>query len=223
MSETKNKNMELWDQVCVTDPGITRPVELGRRKFTAVDAQHQIKRATELWGPYGDKWGVMACKYDYVRDAKGEPVEATLEACFMYPTATFAISTDIAYKPGNDTRKKLLTDLTTKALSKLGFNSDVFEGLYDDNKYVQGLKEQKKTQTDSKAPVDASIKHALDSIKKDLNDEERFTAILGLYKCNSIAEIPNKAVAREIWTHINEEIKASKAQAQPKEEEQCQS
>jgi len=32
--------------------------------------------------------------------------------------------------------------MTTKALSKLGFNADVFLGLYDDNKYVYQLKQE---------------------------------------------------------------------------------
>ena len=32
--------------------------------------------------------------------------------------------------------------MTTKALSKLGFNADVFLGKYDDNKYVAKMKEE---------------------------------------------------------------------------------
>jgi hypothetical protein len=36
-----------------------------------------------------------------------------------------------------DAGKKALTDGITKALSYLGFNSDVFMGKFDDNKYVQ--------------------------------------------------------------------------------------
>ena len=38
--------------------------------------------------------------------------------------------------------KKMETDVTTKALSKLGFNADVFMGLYDDNRYVNQMKEE---------------------------------------------------------------------------------
>ena len=33
--------------------------------------------------------------------------------------------------------KKATTDALTKLLSRLGFNADVFLGLYDDNKYVE--------------------------------------------------------------------------------------
>jgi len=38
--------------------------------------------------------------------------------------------------------KKLQTDALTKGLSFLGFNSDVFEGLFDDNRYVAEMNKQ---------------------------------------------------------------------------------
>ena len=130
----KNANMELWDSVCLTDPAQTKRVNQ-RGGFTAIGAQYQIREATKVWGPYGKAWGVRNCGYTEIRN--GEVLEEiALLADFFYPGGEFEIATDIAYKPGNDTRKKLLTDLTTKALSKLGFNADVFMGLFDDNKYV---------------------------------------------------------------------------------------
>lgn len=136
--EKKTDNMELWKQVCVTDPAITKHVGT-RGGFTAIDAQAQIKRATELWGSYGSAWGVKNCEYIDVNE-KEMVVEVVLTAVFYYPDGEFEIATDMAFKKGNDSCKKLLTDLTTKALSKLGFNSDVFEGKFDDNKYVESLK-----------------------------------------------------------------------------------
>ena len=129
-------NMSFWNKVCETNPGITKDVSYGARKFTAIDAQHQLKRATELWGPYGGKWGVKNINWGYVGDGKATPIELTIEASFYSPLGEFEISSDTKYAVGGDCRKKLLTDLTTKALSKLGFNSDVFEGKFDDNKYV---------------------------------------------------------------------------------------
>ena len=135
-------NMKLWNQVCTTDPDYTKEVNQ-RGGFTSISAQYQLKTATEQWGPYGSTWGVKDCEHTLVRDAAGEVVEAALHATFWYPHGEFTLSTDIAYRPGNDTRKKLLTDLTTKALSKLGFSADVFMGLFDDNKYVDDLKAAK--------------------------------------------------------------------------------
>ncbi len=63
-----------------------------------------------------------------------------------YPGGEFGICSDIdlftysqKYKNwsrNNDPCKKARTDALTKGLSELGFNADVFLGLYDDNKYV---------------------------------------------------------------------------------------
>ena len=38
--------------------------------------------------------------------------------------------------------KKVQTNALTKGLSTLGFNSDVFEGKFDDDKYIQQMKEE---------------------------------------------------------------------------------
>lgn len=138
---TKKNNMELWDQVCKTDPATTKKVNQ-RGGFTAVCAQAQMKEATEMWGPFGNHWGLEDCKFGLINNAEGAPMEIYMDADFRYPDGTFPISTDAAYRPGNDSRKKLMTDATTKALSKLGFNSDVFEGKFDDNKYVSTLKQE---------------------------------------------------------------------------------
>ena len=143
LSDLEN-NLKLWSAVEVTDPAVTRHVNQ-RGGFTAICAQHQLKTATGLWGPYGDKWGVRKCVWGSVSN-NGEVLEITLDAEFFYPAgdheASFPLAADIAYRAGNDSRKKLLTDLTTKALSKLGFNADVFMGKYDDNKYVEEMKKK---------------------------------------------------------------------------------
>lgn len=157
-------NMDLWDSVCKTDPAMTRRVSQ-KGGFTAIDAQYQLKNATERWGPYGKAWGVKECVYSYVNDFgdnSGSISEVSLEAIFYYPSGDFEISTDIAYRKGGDSRKKLLTDLTTKALSKLGFNADVFEGKFNDNKYVAEMKKEfsKKKKIVDETPVD------IDKIKR---------------------------------------------------------
>jgi hypothetical protein len=133
--------LEFWDTVCETDPAITKRVTQ-KGGFTAIDAQVQVKNATALWGPYGGAWGVKDCKYGKVglNAESGGPLEITLDAVFYSPLGEMELSTDIAFRVGGDSRKKLLTDLTTKALSKLGFNSDVFEGKFDDNKYVAEMR-----------------------------------------------------------------------------------
>jgi len=46
----------------------------------------------------------------------------------------------------SDAYKKVYTDALTKALSRLGFNADVFLGKFDDNKYVDSLHRKKETE-----------------------------------------------------------------------------
>ncbi len=140
-ADTSN-NLELWDKVCETPPSITKQVKYGSRKFTAIDAQKQLKRATELWGMYGVTWGVSDCDYVRYEFAAGNAVqyELALHAVFYYPGGSFEIGSDIKQVLDGDSHKKLLTDLMTKALSKLGFNSDIFEGKFDDNKYLADAK-----------------------------------------------------------------------------------
>lgn len=137
---------QLWEAVCKTDPAYTREVNQ-RGGFTSINAQYQMHMATEQFGPYGDSWGVKDLKYGYVTNGEGTPVEIYLEAIFWYKLeadhiAEFPISGDARYSPGQDLRKKLLTDVTTKSLSKLGFNADVFLGLYDDPEYLKSLHEE---------------------------------------------------------------------------------
>ncbi len=138
MSENK---LKLWDAVSKTNPDYTKKVNQ-RGGYTAINAQYQIKQATEQWGSYGDKWGVRELEYGFF-PSKEDPQEIYLGAIFYYPSGVFPIGVDMVYKAGNDSSKKLLTDLTTKALSKLGFSADVFLGMYDDNKYVTSLKKEK--------------------------------------------------------------------------------
>ncbi len=160
-SVDKDANLQFWRSVCETDPAITKEVKYGARKFTSVCAQHQIKNATREWGPYGGKWGVKDIKWGYVGAADNSPIELTIEAVFYSPLGEFQISTDIKYEAGGECRKKALTDLMTKALSKVGFNSDIFEGKFDDNKYVTDMKkkygdEEEPTETKPKPPKKTS-------------------------------------------------------------------
>ncbi len=58
--------------------------------------------------------------------------------------------------------KKVSTDALTKGLSKLGFNSDIFLGMWDDNRYVNQVTEKFKTKT-------ALTKIQLDAMKKAIS------------------------------------------------------
>jgi len=142
----KCDTMALWNQVCETNPAITKRVNQ-RGGFTAIDAQSQIKRATELWGPFGSKWGFKDFRFDYIYGEDTNKVTGiALTGKFYYPDGQFPIASDMPYRPNDDCFKKLQTDCITKALSRLGFNSDVFEGKFDDNRYIESLKKKYNTE-----------------------------------------------------------------------------
>ena len=146
MSHNSN-NMELWNKVCRTNPDDTQPVKKGSRQFTSICSQSQIKAATEQFGVYGRTWGLRNIRRDF--ESMKDYEIAIFSAEFFFPDGSFEISTSLPVwisKPkgiiDNDICKKSETDLLTKALSKIGFNADVFMGLFDDNRYVSEMREE---------------------------------------------------------------------------------
>lgn len=152
----KQDNLELWNAVEMTNPHKTKKAKIGALTLTAINATSQIKTATFHWGMYGTTWGLKNINYEYMDIDKTRL--AIVRAMFYYPTGEFELSTSIKVyymtrgeggylKIDDDFMKKAETDLTTKALSKLGFNADVFMGLYDDNKYLAEVKEKFKDES----------------------------------------------------------------------------
>ena len=72
-----------------------------------------------------------------------------------------------AQKPDEDAVKKAVTDGLTKCLSYLGFNADVFLGLFDDNKYVQAA-----ANATAKAKIPAAIIKLNDLCAQDITAEK---------------------------------------------------
>ena len=137
-SESDNENLKLWRRDEKPDPRHTKRVN-SRGGFTAIDAQWQVFVATKLWGPMGSAWGVRGIEYGMTLDGAGNPLEIWAQGELFYPDGVIEIASDMGYRPGNDSRKKLRTDMMTKGLSQLGFSADVFMGLFDDSKYRDAL------------------------------------------------------------------------------------
>ena len=153
MSEDKN-NLELWDLVKETDPKQTKKAKLGQMTITAICPQFQRKNATAMFGSYGIGWGIIPDSEQVIYRIIGDTELASYSATMFYiwdeKRGEFPITSSIklAYmtrgnspylKIDDEYMKKLQTDALTKGLSFLGFNSDVFEGLFDDNRYVQEM------------------------------------------------------------------------------------
>jgi len=137
-----DKNTELWDSVCETDPNYTTTVNQ-RGGFTAIGAQYQVKCATEKFGPYGLGFGVRNETFKFVMEDRMVVYQAQLYYKLKGEEGTLPIhssaTTSYGSRIDDDCIKKVATDAFTKGLSKLGFNADVFMGKFDDNKYVSTL------------------------------------------------------------------------------------
>jgi len=138
-------NTKLWDSVEKTDPKFTKRVNQ-RGGFTAIGAQYQVHKATEAFGPFGIGWGVKEESFQRYEDTGLVLYQGTLWYKYGKDIGEVPIHSSIKYhansRVDDDFAKKVATDAMTKGLSKLGFNADVFMGLFDDNKYVSSLKKE---------------------------------------------------------------------------------
>lgn len=179
---------EWFKEVQTTDKKYVKEVRYGKLKFNAINAHYQLLKATEVFGLYGDGFGLSETIFDTIRDQIQKPLVMTLDAVFYYSTGekdkedkiihvAFPISSEINFFDGNgklvsDMRKKLTTDCMTKALSKIGFSSDIFLGMWDDDKYVDSLEEEpsivKKKFT--KTLKNQMVKVIKDSVKEETLD-----------------------------------------------------
>lgn len=147
--ETENKidNLKLWRAVEKTNPAYTKNANVGGNKITSISPQYQIMNVTEKFGSYGSNWGFKNIELDY---SLVEKLDLTVfKAIFFYPGGEFPIINSIKMfmdnaktKVDDNFAKKIETDALTKAISKLGFNADIFMGKFDDVRYVEEMKEQ---------------------------------------------------------------------------------
>lgn len=143
----ENKNLELWHKVEKTNPKYTKQANVKGNKITSIAPQFQIMNATEHFGAYGSTWGFKNIELDYsLVDNLGLIV---FKATFFFPNGEFPIINSISTymdnartKIDDNFAKKVETDALTKALSKLGFNADIFLGKFDDSRYVDEMKNE---------------------------------------------------------------------------------
>jgi len=193
----KVKLPDWYKDVQITDKKYTKQVKYGARKYTTINATSQIMKASEIFGLLGDGWGISEPQWNVIRDQIQKPLFLTLDAVFYYPNgeigkedglpqvAAFPVSSEIEFydskgKLVSDLRKKLNTDIITKGLSRIGFNADIYLGMWDDNKYTDYLEEQEplvkaKLPAELKKQMVAAIKAApneknIDYVVKRLRD-----------------------------------------------------
>lgn len=136
-------NLAIWNAVSKTNPDNTKHVSQ-RGGFTSICAQSQIMEATRQFGPVGIGWGYTAEAPIFHDNLIF--VRVTLwhgDRCNVFgPVIGGAEWKSNKGHLDSDAPKKATTDALTKLLSQLGFNADVFLGLYDDSKYVEQMRRE---------------------------------------------------------------------------------
>ena len=161
-----NENLKLWNSVEKTNPKHTKKANVRGNRITAIAPQYQIYNATAQFGEYGKSWGFR--RIDLNTDLAEKFNLIVFKGTFFFPGGEFEITSSIKLFIDNDNKrldsdfaKKVETDALTKALSKLGFNADVFMGRYDDHKYVEYITsefddENKKKEAETSKPKQSS-------------------------------------------------------------------
>ncbi len=135
-------NLKLWNSVEKTNPNYTKKAKVGGVNITAIAPQYQIMQVTEKFGVYGEKWGFKDIKLSYDLVDKYDLV--VFRGTFFFPNGEFEIINSCKLYINNaktmiddNFAKKVETDSLTKAISKLGFNADIFLGKFDDVRYLE--------------------------------------------------------------------------------------
>lgn len=174
-------NLYLWNQVCET-PDEHKSAIAGT-DLDAVDPTFQLQRATELWGPYGEKWGIDQMKWtiDYTAGYM------MLEGVFFYPDADqatriefpYAIDSRISSGEFGNTRY-MITAFRSKCLSLLGFSADVHMDRNVDGSRGKALASMETLRSEAIAKIKAAKTEA------ELNEcSERVDTLLEKHTINS--------------------------------------
>jgi hypothetical protein len=160
--------MRIWDKVSKTNPANTKKVSQ-RGGFTSICAQSQIMEATRAFGPLGEGWGYSASLPIFHDNLVF--VQVTLwhgARTNEFGPVTGGAEWKVKDRVDSDAAKKATTDAVTKLLSQLGFNADVFLGLFDDSKYVAEMERE----FAPKPEVPASVVAFLDGLTQAYRTNE---------------------------------------------------
>lgn len=190
--KTEINNIDLWNAATPISKQATKAFKRsGGFSGTAINATYLFKRATEIFGPAGKGWGWEVAKEKVLVTFAGTKDETHIHYVLIkfwysledtefweegdsarhyietFGQTTLAGSNKYGPYTDEEAPKKSLTDAITKALSILGFASEIHMGLWDDNKYVR-QEAPPMTQT---APLPANTKVASEAALQPLRDQ----------------------------------------------------
>jgi hypothetical protein len=160
-----NGNLEIWNTLGRTSPQHTKPFQrAGGFKGTAVKPIYTEQKMTEQFGPCGIGWGISAPQFQLVPGSEGqtvvycwlsvwvviegkrsEPIPGVGGDMVVVKRKDFSITDDEAFK-------KAFTDALGNAMKHLGMSADIHMGRFDDNKYVNDLRQEEAARQNTRPP-----------------------------------------------------------------------
>ena len=189
-------NLKLWDSVEKTDLDFVKKVNQ-RGGYTAICPQYQLKKATEKFGSYGKGFGLSESNFDMsIYEYDGVVIH---KAVFFYVVdgerCEFPISNAIqaAKTTQNgkyvdiDFAKKVETNTVSKALSKIGFNADVYLGKFEDDAYLFDLNneqavEKAANKDEERAKQAEALTNDCIRVIEQINSAKNLSVVEGLFK-----------------------------------------
>lgn len=177
-----SENTKLWDNLGRTDPSHTKAFTRGGGfKGTAIKPMWSYRRMTEEFGPCGLGWGVGEPAFQVVPAPEGEVlVFCTASIWYRQDEAecrVYGVGGDKAvgknkYGLNSDDEafKKAFTDAVTNALKLIGVGADVHMGMFDDNKYVNTMR-QEFSDEPATTPIKSSAQLKRDNFWPDFERE----------------------------------------------------
>jgi hypothetical protein len=207
-------NLKIWKQLEKTPPSATKRFNKGTFSGTAYDPIYVDRKLTETFGAYGIGWrtqdihwrhAISAFKEHIELDFHDESIICEVELAVKHNgewqggirgvggTRLYIKRKSGEWVPDEEAYKKAFTDAIGNATKHLGLAADIFEGKFDDNKYVeQRAAEEEREQNAAKqdevvekaSVVYGEILHRLNNAGTleevdAIMEEERTTKLIG--------------------------------------------
>lgn len=209
-------NMDIWNSVFTTDPGVTKPPTKQTKGLSSISGQYYLMRATEVFGPCGIGWGwdVDEERYDVLGDIRNDNHEVigqakvhTIKITLWYKLGdqegkiTNYGHTDAAYRSkwgityDSEAAKKSLTDAIKKCLTAIGIGGDIHMGYHENREYVEEV-------------VNAA---ALEKADNKIEEQARQDAEYSEWSASHLATMTKAASMNELKTLYTLGVRKAKA------------
>ena len=159
MTELFDDKLAIWNALETTNPKHTKSFKRsGGFSGTAIKPIYTTLKMTEQFGPAGKGWGMGEPKFEVVPGNDGQvAVYCTVMLWWaLLPGMTGTVRNEVwgvggdmvvvkqtsGLRTDDEAFKKAFTDAIGNAMKHLGMSADVHMGMFDDNKYVQGLNDE---------------------------------------------------------------------------------